>query len=1517
LEHAINTFTWENSMILASLTARNSRRSRNNSQRGCLSIEQMEPRRMMFATYVGQGDPNGVWGTTNLSYSFSNFLDHAAGWAGGLLRADMQNAVEEAMGVWTAVTPLRFFQRADSGPAPSDDDYDAGSHPTIRWGHHDIASPTPPLVVLAHALRPGTGGRNGDPHYNDTIGWTINEILETGAHEFGHAIGLAHANGDTVGSTCPASIPAIMDACAGSFSYNGLESAYLLPDDIAGVRSLYGNGLGYVIDSFGEINIYGTRDNDVLTVDVSGGNITVTSAIINGAFTGSFTRALNDGQTTLNSIQLHGLDGNDILRVENTNGIRTNLYGGAGDDFFDIGFARRDFDGIGETQIFAGMGTDSLFAYDNFNDTAQTYIDTGARIERPGWTGVRYFSDLENRTLWTGSSADTVNVWNTEAHQGLVLASGGGRDTVNLGTSSIGLREIRGDVQIQNDPSFTTLNINDGPNTTPRTATFDVGNGFGFVTGLAPATIFWDTADIDSINVTNGSGVDTNLVWRNSETLNFNNSGGNDIINIGSLFATGLQQITGPITIDNTPALSVLTIDDTGNSSARTANIDEVGGYNTISGLAPALIRFDSSDVSAATIRTGSGADTVNILRSDEVLTVTSSGGGDFVNVGNPTTGVQDITEALTVTNPTNFTSLSISDAGNTVGRTVTIDAPGVMESIVGLAPGIIQWDTRDIVASTPLPITLGSGIDNTSILRNRTPLLISTTGGFDIASVGNNTNGCDEIFTNVTFENPPSRTSLTVNDTGNTAGRVWTVNASGGFGRLGINASTEISYKLADASLVIPVTMNLGSGNDEVRVNGLELRTLEVNGNNGSDVLTVAGLSGSNAVITAPLTFNGGMGDDQFVAHGDSMANLVPWATFDGGPGFDTFTINDQTTPLGWEYTVFGEEMPAISRYNDLASFESHVSLPGVDRYTVNAGDQSDGLSVNGVDPSVAAYFNGGGQNDSAGLNIPTIRGTVVFDGQSGSNSLATGLNSDSLGQTVHITQDSIGAVPGDNYWGAGGELYFANVANIYLQFGSGPDTVYAQPNPVAAIALNGNDPTTVPGDALNLLLAGVVNPVITPTGPSDGQVTGDNVATLTYGSFETVAGVTPGGDFNNDGQYDAVDIDALVSEIAGQTNNPVYDLTQDGLVNLADRDAWLAEAGNANLGAGSVYLLGDSTLDGVVDGSDFGLWNANKFTNRAAWSKGDFNADGAIDGSDFGIWNGSKFTSSLGPVHTDWTSIDLVNEIATGNLNGSTVTFSGTDINFGISNGTSPFFNYPGVFTPSIANTDSVQFVSGSSSPHNYTLSFSNPVTNPTLHLHSLASVLTFSSPSLFTLVRLSGDATFAVSGNTVVGSLIPNPPVNSDSNGSVLIQGTFSQISFTSLVLPGASTDGINFQLSTAAGLLNVRTMDGSSASEHWKNGLEDNANFPLRNAHKSTSMAASDEEDFNIAVSDFGIWNANKGPDTERPTSPAMLLATALPSVTQDRITAKLRISNARRLHDDRIDAAFQAFASERE
>lgn len=129
---------------------------------------------------------------------------------------------------------------------------------------------------------------------------------------------------------------------------------------------------------------------------------------------------------------------------------------------------------------------------------------------------------------------------------------------------------------------------------------------------------------------------------------------------------------------------------------------------------------------------------------------------------------------------------------------------------------------------------------------------------------------------------------------------------------------------------------------------------------------------------------------------------------------------------------------------------------------------------------------------------------------------------------------------------------------------------------------------------------------------------------------NFDDFSLIVLGGDFNNDNLHNCADVDSLVAVIAAGTNTASFDLTGDGQVNNADLTAWLSEAGAVNLASGNTYLVGDANLDGNVDGSDFGIWNANKFTSTAAWCRGDFNANGNVDGSDFGQWNANKFRTA-----------------------------------------------------------------------------------------------------------------------------------------------------------------------------------------------------------------------------------------------------------------------------------------------
>ena len=155
-----------------------------------------------------------------------------------------------------------------------------------------------------------------------------------------------------------------------------------------------------------------------------------------------------------------------------------------------------------------------------------------------------------------------------------------------------------------------------------------------------------------------------------------------------------------------------------------------------------------------------------------------------------------------------------------------------------------------------------------------------------------------------------------------------------------------------------------------------------------------------------------------------------------------------------------------------------------------------------------------------------------------------------------------------------------------------------------------------------------------------------------------------------------------------------------------------------------------------------------------------------------------------------TDWHTVDTTANRAVGTLGAATVTFTGTSISFGVTDGSYTGFDRA-YFTPPLTSTDYVAF-EAYASPATYVLEFDVPVTDPVIHLLSLASTMTFEQG---TVVRLSGQPSFSVSGNSVSG-VISDGGFPNDSNGTVQLLGTFSSITFTATY--SRTVDGIGIQV-----------------------------------------------------------------------------------------------------------------------
>jgi hypothetical protein len=239
---------------------------------------------------------------------------------------------------------------------------------------------------------------------------------------------------------------------------------------------------------------------------------------------------------------------------------------------------------------------------------------------------VHGFSAVDVTMKGTGG---TVNILSTPA--GIpVNVYAAGSATANIGDAS-SLAGIQGPVNLENPPSFSTVNIDDRfdraartvtLSTVPHTTITEGSHGlFGQLSGLAPATITWKYADTSQVTILGGTGGNT---WNVKGTSNVTNlvASGDDTVNVTS--AGSVQGIFGTLNIENPAFSNTITIDGSGSvdsqaqtvvvSTLGTNPLDFSGGGDTwgqISGLAPGVINYEYADTASVTVHTGLSPSTV------------------------------------------------------------------------------------------------------------------------------------------------------------------------------------------------------------------------------------------------------------------------------------------------------------------------------------------------------------------------------------------------------------------------------------------------------------------------------------------------------------------------------------------------------------------------------------------------------------------------------------------------------------------------------------------------------------------------------------------------------------------------------------------------------------------------------------------------------------------------------------------------------------------------------------------
>ncbi|XP_043547070.1 collagenase 3-like [Chiloscyllium plagiosum] len=155
------------------------------------------------------------WKKNNITYRILNYTPDISS-------VDVNKAIKNAFKIWSDVTPLNFTKI-----------YEGEADIMIAFGAQEHGDSYPfdgADGLLAHAFPPAAG-IGGDTHFDEDETWTMGSngynLFLVAAHEFGHALGLAHSR-DPGALMYP------------TYTYTSMDEFRLSWDDVKGIQALYG-----------------------------------------------------------------------------------------------------------------------------------------------------------------------------------------------------------------------------------------------------------------------------------------------------------------------------------------------------------------------------------------------------------------------------------------------------------------------------------------------------------------------------------------------------------------------------------------------------------------------------------------------------------------------------------------------------------------------------------------------------------------------------------------------------------------------------------------------------------------------------------------------------------------------------------------------------------------------------------------------------------------------------------------------------------------------------------------------------------------------------------------------------------------------------------------------------------------------------------------------------------------------------------------------------------------------------
>jgi Ca2+-binding RTX toxin-like protein len=436
--------------------------------------------------------------------------------------------------------------------------------------------------------------------------------------------------------------------------------------------------------------------------------------------------------------------GTDTVNVQATGLSSTlNINGnGKGNDVVNIGGKAPSLGGTvaniaGAVNVSNSSGHTTLNVDDSGDTTGRTVTVTSSSVSGT-WApaAINYTGGhVSALNLLGGDGGNTFNVLSTASGTTTAInvndtKTASTNNAVNIGSlaPSLGgaLANIAGPVNVSNSSGTTALVLDDSGDTAGRTVTVTNNSISGT---WAPAAINYTPGPFSTLTLLGGDGGNTFNVLSTASgmttAINVNHTStesNNNVVNIGSLAPSlggTLTNIAGSVNVSNSSGTTALVLDDSGDTTARTATI----ANDSVSGTwSSGAINFSANEVSSLTLHAGNAANTFNV-QSTTTATNLDLAGLSTVNVGSggSTSTLSGLLGPLTVAGTGSGNTLNVNDQGDTVGRNYTLSSTVLTCSGLGSI-------TYSGIAS--LAINGGSGNDALTLLSPAPTVATTFNGG-------------------------------------------------------------------------------------------------------------------------------------------------------------------------------------------------------------------------------------------------------------------------------------------------------------------------------------------------------------------------------------------------------------------------------------------------------------------------------------------------------------------------------------------------------------------------------------------------------------------------------------------------------------------------------------------------------------------------------------------------------------------------------------------------------------------